>query len=143
MIGRNLRDSPDNPNAVKIVIVFTSIDIKQECKEQNGSTEIPTHIRSDMSVKNGKKKGKTPFFDKFRAVSQKALKPQIKKFIETYIDQIAKENPNDPLPLQIDATGLQERISIYDVPGIKAIISKLYDRVRYVESGGKKIKTAV
>lgn len=143
MIGRNLRDSPDNSDAVKIVIVFTSIDIRKQCKEQNGSTVIPTLIRPDIQVKKGKRKGETPFFDNFKKVSQKALKPQIKKFIELHIDRLMKDHPNEPLPLHVVATGLQERISIYDIAGIKAIISKLYDtESRYVESGGKKVKTA-
>jgi hypothetical protein len=143
MIGRNLRDNPDNPNAVKVVIVFTSIDIRKDCKEQNGGTVIPTLIRPDMSVKKGKRNGDTPFFDNFKKVGQKALKPQIIKFIVAYIDRILKENPDEPLSLHVVATALHDRISIYDVAGIKSIISKLYDtESRYVNNTGKQVKTA-
>lgn len=143
MIGRNLRDSPNNPGAVKIVIVFTSIDIKKECKEQNGSTVIPTLIRSDIQVKRGKKKGETPFFDKFKAVSQKALKPQIMKFIEKHIDNLIKENLGEPVPLHVVAIELQDRIQIYDVGGIKSLINKIYDtESRPVENKGKMVNTA-
>ena len=143
MIGRNLRDSPDNPNAVKLVIVFTSIDIAKECKEQNGSLVIRINIRPEIPIMQGKKKGKTPFFDKYRVVSQKALKPQIKRSIENHIDKIIEENPNEPIPLQVVATELNERIKIYDIEGIKKIIKEIYDcESRYVENNGKKVNTA-
>ncbi|OPX65518.1 MAG: hypothetical protein A4E34_00474 [Methanoregula sp. PtaU1.Bin006] len=143
MIGRNLRDSPDFPNAVKIVIVFTSIDIAKECKEQNGSTVIKTNIRPEIPIVQGKKKGKTPFFDAYRRASQAALKPLIKRFIEDNIDKLIKDNPDEPLPLQVIATDLHERIKIYDVEGIKKFIKEIYKtESRYVENNGKQVNTA-
>ena len=143
MIGRNLRDSPSNPNAVKIVIVFTSIDIAKECKEQNGSTVIKTDIRKEIPVKQGKKKGKTPFFDKYKTVGQKALNPQIKRSIKDYINKLIEENPDVPIPLDDIAKILQEKITIYEIAGIKAIISKLYYTDSWhVENNGRKTNTA-
>jgi len=143
MIGRNLRDSPNNPDAVKVVIVFTSVDIKKECKEQNGSTVIPTRIRSDIQVKKGKKKGNTPFFNKFRGVCQKALKPQIMNFIEKHIDGLMKDHPDEPLPLQVIALGLQPQIKIYDIEGIKKLVKQLYEvENKPLNKKGKTIKTA-
>ncbi len=143
MIGRNLRDSNDNPNAVKIVIVFTCIDIAKECKEQNGSLVVRTNIRPEIPVMQGKKKGKTPFFDTYRNMSQKALKPQIKRSIEDHIDKIIKENPDVPLPLQVVSTELQERIKIYDIEGVKKIVKDIFDcESRYIENNGKRVNTA-
>lgn len=143
MIGRNLRDSSDNPNAVKIVIVFTSIDISKECKEQNGGIVVETNIRKEIPVMQGKKKGKTPFFDKYKEISQKALNPQIKRSIKDYIDKLIEENPDVPIPLDDIATKLHERITIYETAGIKAIISKLYNTDSWhVEHNGKKVNTA-
>jgi hypothetical protein len=143
MIGRNLRDSPTNPDAKKIVVVFSDIEIKEDCKKQNGSTVIQIKIRPEIPVIQGKKKGKTPFFDAYKSASQQALKPQIKSYIENHIDELLDENPDVPLQLQIIAQEIQKRIEIYDNEGIKKIIKAMYDtESRHVENKGRKTNTA-
>jgi hypothetical protein len=126
MIGRNLRDSDTNPKAAKIVIVFTSIDIIQACKDQNGGNVIPTEIRGDIQVRQGKKKGETRFFDKYKRVAQEALKPRIKRYIEKHIDNLFNATNNKPLPLEVVATEIQERITVYGKDGIKGLIGEIY-----------------
>ncbi len=143
MIGRNLRDSTDNPDSVKVVVVYTSIDIAKECKEQNGGLVIPTKIRGEMSIIRGKTKAKTPYFDRYKKICRMALKPKILKFIETHIDNKFNTNGNTPIPLDQLATALQKQITIYgSVEGIKKLITTIYDTEKRDEiSDGKSIPT--
>jgi len=143
MIGRNLRDSPTNPKAVKVVVVFTSIDIAKECQEQNGGTVFKTNIRREIPIMQGKRKGKTPFFDAYKKASQAALKPRIKRSIEEHIDKLIEQNPSEPLALHRIAEVLQKRIKIYDVEGTKTLIKEIYKtESKFIERDGKKVNTA-
>ncbi len=143
MIGRNLRDSPNNPNSVKEVIVFTSVDIAKECKEQNGGRVDKVNIRSEIPIIQGKKKGKTPFFDIYKKVSQKALKSRIMKFIEKHIDNMLQQNPDEPISLEVISQEIQERVSIYSKEGIKSLIEKIYIiKSKQIKSRGKMVNTA-
>jgi hypothetical protein len=148
MIGRNLRDSSDNPNAVKVVVVFSNIDIEEGCKKQNGGSVFPIHhIRPEMQIIQSDKKGKkdeTPFFDTLKRSCQAALKPKIAMKIEEHIDQMLKENPDVPYPLDVAASELQKRIVIYGVQNIKDIITPLYElEINHdIMKRGKKIPTA-
>lgn len=127
MIGRNLRDSPNYPDAVKVVVVFSDIDIVDECKEQNGGRVNRWYIRPEMPVIQGKKKGKAPIYSRFKLACQAALKPQLKKKIGEHVDKMLNENHNDPIQLQPVATMLHEQINIYEVEGLKKIINGMYE----------------
>jgi hypothetical protein len=143
MIGRNLRESSDNPDAVKVVVVFTDLDIAKECKEQNGGIVFRCNIRREIPIVQGTKKGKTPVFDNYKKASQAALKPKIKRSIEEHIDKLIEANPSPPLILQRVAEGLQDRIKIYNTEGIKKLIREIYDtETMSVLNKGKMVKTA-
>jgi hypothetical protein len=129
MIGRNLRDSSDNPNSVKVVVVFSDIDFTKECKEQNGGVVIPLDIRREIKIFQGKEKGEAKVIDAFRKACQVALRPQIWKGIEERIDGMLKENPNVPIQLQTVATMLQNQINLYGVEGIKKYIKSRYETI--------------
>lgn len=143
MIGRNLRDSPNNPDAFKVVVVFSDIDIKEDCKKQNGATVVGWKIRDEMPVITGKKKGKKPIFDGYKKVCQATLKPLIQKKVEEHVDKILDENPDELHSVQAVALELQAQIKIYDVESVKKMIKKIYVcEVSTVNNGGKSIPTA-
>jgi len=143
MIGRNLRDSPNRPDAFKIVVVFSDIDIKEECKNQNGATVIRWFIRNEMPILQGKRKGETPHYDRYKKACQAALKPQLLKKVEEYIDNLIAKNPDESLSVQTLASTLQGQITIYDVENIKKMINKLYDvKIEREIKKGKSIPTA-
>jgi len=144
MIGRNLRDSPNNPDAVKVVVVFSDIDIKDDCKKQNGGTVIRWYIRNEIPVIQGKKKGNAPIYNRFKRACQEALKPHLKKKIGEYVDKMLNENHDDPVQLQPVATMLHEQIKIYGEEGIKKdLIKEIYDTDSwYFDNNGKRVNTA-
>lgn len=142
MIGRNLRDSPNNPDAVKVVVVFSDIDIVDDCKKQNGGTVIKWNIRREMPVFRGKK-GDAPKYKKYRKACQAGLKSQIVRRIEEHIDKMLNENPDESYSVQVVASELQDQIKIYDTEWIKQQINKLYDTEnKTIKKNGKSVPIA-
>ena len=143
MIGRNLRESEENPDAVKIVVVFTSVDITEACKKQNGGNVFKINIRSEIPIIRGEKKGKTPNIDALKRACQAALRPQILKKIEKHVDLTISKNDNSPIQLQPTATGLHKQIEIYDIEGIKKLIKERYKTQNLrIKNGVKQVLSA-
>lgn len=144
MIGRNLRESSDSPDAVKVVFVFSDIDIALACKVQNGGSVYPIKIRQDIQIIQGKKKGTPTNFNAFKKACQKALRPSIIRGIENHIDKILLNNPDMPHSLETAASELQAQINIYSTQNIKdRIIRPLYEiENKEIINNGKTINTA-